>query len=628
MTSTLNGGIDGSVTTLVVTSATDFPSAPIFRLLIDNERFLVTGRSGTTFTVVRGVDNSSAVSHANGANIWYLPPTQSGVLNAKALGAKGDGVTDDAVNLNAGLRALRRNETLYLPSGKYIVGSELTFGVGGVNLKGDGRTAFGTWSGGTEISGNFAGRILNLAAFAETGGGLHTITDLSVVNTHAAGYGIHIEALLTDIERVNVSAWRAIWAPQFIITLSLRQIYLSGIPDLPTGSIGLLAGGHVGFFNADVVGFEEGVRMYGGGNAISQARIEVNKTGIVLGKDSTGATHSLSASHLSGINFEANDASMLVNSITASTLTAIQMMGTSASPSGQSTRGLHVAFAQNSEFSDINVTGGYTDFAVRDEGGSHTYRNVVAGNVLSKPAWDIKNALRQIIFENCNYTHRPGDATAEGRLYQPLVITHTMRAINHIKDAVEGRNFGQNDVAVTETATTHQVTFPTGATVTTADIATATAAAGGSLANGTYYHRATLVTPHGETDSLTEKTTVLAGGNGTVTMTYNATTTTRYRRRLYRGTATDVYDGYIEGGLNSDTLNDTGQALTRRKSPPLTGDNIDPDMAEADADYGVIITPSWLTTWKVTGKATTGLLVTFGTAAPAGASFDYLIFRT
>jgi hypothetical protein len=48
---------------------------------------------------------------------------------------------------------------------------------------------------------------------------------------------------------------------------------------------------------------------------------------------------------------------------------------------------------------------------------------------------------------------------------------------------------------------------------------------------------------------------------------------------------------------------------------------------EPNATYGVIVTPSWLTTSRVTTKATTGFTIDFGTAAPAGATVDYCVVR-
>lgn len=62
---TLNGAINNSVTSLVVTSATGFPTVPNFRIIVENEIMLVTAVSGTTYTVTRGVEGTTAASHAD-----------------------------------------------------------------------------------------------------------------------------------------------------------------------------------------------------------------------------------------------------------------------------------------------------------------------------------------------------------------------------------------------------------------------------------------------------------------------------------------------------------------------------------------------------------------------------------
>jgi len=63
--STLNGAITAGATSLVVTSAASFPTVPEFRVMIGTEILLVTEISGTTFTVTRGVDGSTAASHSD-----------------------------------------------------------------------------------------------------------------------------------------------------------------------------------------------------------------------------------------------------------------------------------------------------------------------------------------------------------------------------------------------------------------------------------------------------------------------------------------------------------------------------------------------------------------------------------
>lgn len=49
---------------------------------------------------------------------------------------------------------------------------------------------------------------------------------------------------------------------------------------------------------------------------------------------------------------------------------------------------------------------------------------------------------------------------------------------------------------------------------------------------------------------------------------------------------------------------------------------------EPDTSYGVVATANWGTTVFVTNKATTGFTINFGTAAPANATVDYIVFRS
>lgn len=68
---TLSSGIDASTTSLTVASATGAPAAN-FRLRIDNELLLVTNVSGTTFTVTRGVEGTTAASHSSAAVVTHV----------------------------------------------------------------------------------------------------------------------------------------------------------------------------------------------------------------------------------------------------------------------------------------------------------------------------------------------------------------------------------------------------------------------------------------------------------------------------------------------------------------------------------------------------------------------------
>lgn len=64
---TLAADITSSATTLSVASASGAPS-PNFRILVDGELMLVTGVSGTDFTVTRGIEGTGAVAHTAAAS--------------------------------------------------------------------------------------------------------------------------------------------------------------------------------------------------------------------------------------------------------------------------------------------------------------------------------------------------------------------------------------------------------------------------------------------------------------------------------------------------------------------------------------------------------------------------------
>lgn len=75
---TLNGAINDSVTSLTVASAALFPTTGTFTILIGSELLLVTSVSGTTFTVTRGSESTTAASHSNGASV-------TGILTKRSL---------------------------------------------------------------------------------------------------------------------------------------------------------------------------------------------------------------------------------------------------------------------------------------------------------------------------------------------------------------------------------------------------------------------------------------------------------------------------------------------------------------------------------------------------------------
>jgi len=69
-TTTLNGGISNSVTSVTVSSASGFPTSGNFTIQVDSEQMTVTaGQGTTTWTVTRGANSTTAASHNSGATV-------------------------------------------------------------------------------------------------------------------------------------------------------------------------------------------------------------------------------------------------------------------------------------------------------------------------------------------------------------------------------------------------------------------------------------------------------------------------------------------------------------------------------------------------------------------------------
>jgi hypothetical protein len=76
-TATLSSGIDADDTSLSVSSAANFPTSPQFRIRIEDELLLVTGVAGTTFTVTRGIEGSTATTHAADVDVTQVITKQA-----------------------------------------------------------------------------------------------------------------------------------------------------------------------------------------------------------------------------------------------------------------------------------------------------------------------------------------------------------------------------------------------------------------------------------------------------------------------------------------------------------------------------------------------------------------------
>lgn len=71
-TTTLDGAINDSVTSVTVSDGSVFPSEGDFRVIVDDEIMLVTARSGNTLTVVRASESTVGAAHNSGDDITQI----------------------------------------------------------------------------------------------------------------------------------------------------------------------------------------------------------------------------------------------------------------------------------------------------------------------------------------------------------------------------------------------------------------------------------------------------------------------------------------------------------------------------------------------------------------------------
>jgi Right handed beta helix region/Pectate lyase superfamily protein len=142
---TLNGAITSGATSLVVAAATGFPTTVPFTILvyeeaagvISNPELLQVGAvAGTTFSsLTRAVEPyagvQTAISHVNGAKVAQVLTARTvlnapGWLDVRAYGATGNGTTNDAPAIQAAINAAVTGDTVYVPTGRYLLNTGLT----------------------------------------------------------------------------------------------------------------------------------------------------------------------------------------------------------------------------------------------------------------------------------------------------------------------------------------------------------------------------------------------------------------------------------------------------------------------------------------------------------------------
>jgi len=134
---TLSGSINNSTTSVTVTALSGFPNTTPWTAIIDKdtaseEVVTVTAVAGTTLTVTRGVDGTSAVSHNAGAGFSHG-------VSARDFDETNSHVNDTTTDVHSQyvLKSLIQGSKGSLPVGTGSAVAELTVGTNGHVLTAD-----------------------------------------------------------------------------------------------------------------------------------------------------------------------------------------------------------------------------------------------------------------------------------------------------------------------------------------------------------------------------------------------------------------------------------------------------------------------------------------------------------
>jgi hypothetical protein len=312
-----------------------------------------------------------------------------------------DGVTDDTANFQALINSVPARETLYIPTGHYVVTNTLDCGTKGLTFKGDGQGRPGNqYQGGSVLRGSVAGPLLR-SAYPASG---VTAMDLGFSNYNPAGVGLEVGGNTIVLERLSVTAFKGITGPANTFTVVIQGVQVTcTTPQAPVGSVGIQVAGHAMIQGADVVGFDHAIRACGVGVSIRSCRIEVNRTGLMLGLTAAGGNSNLTGASIEAISFEANDVAIDCRIVSGASFRGITIQGTVNSPSAGSQRGIYAGIAKAAEFQGIVVSGGFSEAAVKipAQDGTQRWANCIVSNTNSSAkVWDIQS-MKGLSFEQC-----------------------------------------------------------------------------------------------------------------------------------------------------------------------------------------------------------------------------------
>ena len=245
-------------------------------------------------------------------------PVPAPLINVKAFGAVGDGVTDDTAAIQAAIddtdnygitggNAFKGTIVFFPPGGYKTTAPLVPTNAGWVRLMGAGRDV-------SAITGNFAGYIIdNNNPVTGRFTGIDSLTIINERQVNDAG-AIRFNAsgdIGSFIRDLHIRAAIGINAAEQTYNLRIEGTRIdSGVPHI-AGSVGVIMG-QSSLISCSIVGYEDAVRCHNVGSVIHGCRIEVNLNGVIFGKDETGAVSQVNAFTMTGCSFERNDTSIIM----------------------------------------------------------------------------------------------------------------------------------------------------------------------------------------------------------------------------------------------------------------------------------------------------------------------------
>lgn len=422
-----------------------------------------------------------------------------------------------------------------------------------------------------------------------------------------------------------------------VFVLNVENCTFRGIPiggnPYPFGGRGIAcytSGGTI--FGCDFSLLETGILISGAGCTILGNRAESNWVGVKFGVGVNGDTYGMINGAIKGMQFEANGTAVDCGNSSGCSFENFAANGELQGPLGgiNSQYGIIAAGAGNS-YRNVVADGDYVHSAWSMRGGPAVIENCSASNNQNAPGFDLMCPVSDLTFVGKGMVDASNPSSLPVKWRSGP--TRALSQYTALTSMVQGTNLSGRS-AVGAAASNVDITFLVG--LASQDmIQTVTPAAGGSLVPFvTYYYTGTIINELGEMGGHTEHVQAMGSGQTQNTiLTYGiiapGPANTTYKRRVYRGLAPGVYDGYYEQTGVNQTFVDTGAPFTGLKSPPLGANNL-PSGAEPDTNYSVVgVETDWdAGGWWISSKATTGFRINFHTAAPGGGgNVGWLIAR-